>query len=217
MRIARSAPPPRASEERRKERPAVSQPASQRQPGKQLRGHKKLVASNERLSATLTTVGTKNVIRWHCARRYSSLRWRVHDGTLFIERLAQKRAAHSWLLSNYALATQRSRFLLSSPLLSSSPCSLCSLCSSAYVVVYTSAPTNPTNLSTYLPTNVPTGNRTQPTEKRREPLDEMARGNIARAVPTHGESPAAHQGRRRPGPAHPTMKTSSEGIRRRFP
>lgn len=145
---------------------------SQRQPGKQLRGHKKLVASNERLSATLTTVGTKNVIRWHCARRYSSLRWRVHDGTLFIERLAQKRAAHSWLLSNYALSQRNARFLLSSPLRAR-----------AYVVAAAYIPPRANQ-----PAGLPTGNRTQPTEKRREPLDETARGNIARAVPTHGEA-----------------------------
>lgn len=156
------------------------------------------LASNERLSATtLTTVGTKNVIRWHCARRYSSLRWRVHDGTLFIERLAQKRVAHSWLLSNYALATQRALSLLSSPLVSRPrPSPLFSMLSvlerarihrHRRIYLRTKQPTNqPTSLPTYQRAyrqSDPTNGETARATRRNDAGEYRERGSHTRREP----------------------------------
>lgn len=135
-----------------------------------------------------------------CLAWHSWLHWRVHDGTLFIERLAQRRAAHSRLLSNYANARSLSRTLLSF-----SPCSNVGR-------VCTHQRVGPIRREREK------GRKEEKRERRECHSTNVRRMRaeriISRAVPTHG-APAAHQGRRRA--PRPTTKTSSGGIRRRFP
>ncbi|KYN11862.1 hypothetical protein ALC57_16003 [Trachymyrmex cornetzi] len=184
--------------------------------------------SNERLSSTSTSDGDEdeNEDGWHekchkmalCPAWHSWLHWRVHDGTLFIERLAHRRAAHSRLLSNYANALS----LPPSP----SPSLTLSLSLSLpfFSALEHRARMYPSTCRTYPERKRERkGEREGERERRETTRRNVRRMHIAqeriisRAIPTHG-APAAHQGRR--WALHPTTKTSSEGsegIRRRFP